>query len=74
MRESADDSFTESFTEGSNDSRKWSQFHFEAAGAGGGKIQNPSIMALTRPQGDDDRKNVNVNGPGMYRLLVCRMA
>ena len=71
MSESADDIFTESFTGGSSDSREWSQVHFEAAAAGAGKIPNLSIMALTPPQGDEDKKNVNVKGPGMYRLLLC---
>jgi hypothetical protein len=49
------------------DSREWSQVHFEAAGAG--SIPNPSILALTSPQGDDDDegRNVDARGPGTYR-------
>ena len=43
------------------DTREWTQKHLEAA-----NIPNPSILALTPPQGESgiDSKDVDVRGPG----------
>ena len=54
-----------------DDSRQWTQEHMVAA-----NIPNPSIMALTPPQGDDQydsgcRNDVDVKGPGLCTFLIA---
>ena len=73
--QSNDDELTDHPTAGQTtpDHRHWTPIHMEAAGkqTSGryltpGKVPNPSLLALTPPQGDDHMtsRDVDVRGPG----------
>ena len=51
-----------------DDARQWAPQHLQAANCTlTTKLQDPSLLALTPPQGDDMHgiKDVDVRGPGM---------